>query len=203
MNEIRELTKQETDVLYRDFPSGRPLNFFSPAAPGGFSLVAGLSNSLEKVGGVERTPDWVRQICETARHELTEAAMLLPYASRIPTIGTGPIFEVSTGGTFIRADEKNGPGRIAVLLARQKAWLIAAWNGKTGEAQTLPELGCPIKVPIEYDKEGAKTKREDAVRQAHQEISRMQKEANDELLAFLIPGLVVFIVIGLLMWLSK
>lgn len=203
MNEIRELTEQEIDILYRDFPSGRPLNLFSPAAPGGFSLVAGLSNSLEKVGGAERTPDWVRQACEMARRELTEAAMLLPHASRIPTIGTGPIFEVSADATFIRAGEKSGPCRIALLLARQKAWLIAVWNGKTGEAQTFPTLGRSITVPIKYDKEEAKAKREDALRQAHEEVKRMQKEANDEFLRFLLVGLIVFTVMGLLMWLGK
>lgn len=200
--DIRTISKEEINFLYIKFNSGRPLNFFSPAAPGGFSLVAGLFNFLEKINKVERTPDWVRQVCETARRELTEAAMLLPRASRIPTIGTGPIFEVSNDGTFICAHEKNnGVGRVALLLAGQKAWLIAAWDGKSGEAVALPTLGQSITIPIEFDKTFVKRKIKAASTQAHEEVGRMQKKTNEEAQIFFQDGIVIILFLLMFIWL--
>ena len=141
MTNVKILAKKELDVLYRDFPNGRPLNFATPAAPGGFSLVAAFSNFFEKLGLCEKTPDWVRQACEEVRKEKLEDGNISGTTKMI-MIGSGEI-EMPNRGSLIRAKSRDGSKRIAMLLDLRRGesprgWLIAAWDGKTGQSQPSP-----------------------------------------------------------------
>jgi hypothetical protein len=140
MTKVKVLRKEDLDALYRDFPNGRPLNFATPAAPGGFSLVAALSNFFEKLGLCEKTPDWVRQSCEEVRRE-KKADGSLTGTTKFMMLGHGNI-DIPNEGSLIRAKSKDGSKRIAMLLdfagEAPRGWLIAAWDGKTGQPEPFP-----------------------------------------------------------------
>ncbi len=140
MTEVKALDKGQLDTLYRDYPSGRPLRFSTPAAPGGFSLVAAFSNFFEKLGLRERTPDWVQEACRKAQKEKVEDGTINGTTYMIVP-GSGKI-EMPNRGSLIRAAAREGDKRIALLLDLRpeqppRGWLVAAWDGKTGQPYPL------------------------------------------------------------------
>ncbi len=205
MDTIRALSKDDLDELYDRFSKGRPMRVDSPAGIGGFSLLAGLMNSLGKLQCVEKVPAWVRDDMTEAEKQLQRSASLLPYVS-VRMMGSGIIYEAVDHGTPCAIRENDGNLRLSILLGKYpEAWMVSCWDAESKKRQPLPNIGNPVKMPIDYDPVRAKDKMARAYQIARAECSRRNGPSIDNrliIIAFAV-GPVVWIINSIFKWFTQ
>lgn len=175
-NEIRELTKRDRTAIVSNFPN--------------------------QIYSRNKIPAWVNKTCDNALQKLKSYGMLLPYACQeIIGLGAGSDFKIVKNGTLIHASANNSTGCIALLYGEDRAWLVAAWDSKTGTPQPFPSVGTPIRIPTTPAQlEEAQKRQQETLLEAKKELERMKQEDSLQLVTGI---LIISATFFLLAWFSN
>ena len=141
MTQVKTLNELDLETLSKQFPSGRIINFEATTTPNKFSLKRIFLELLERIGLYTKIPDWVQQNCQKVQDEKS-AEGLIGGIIKVKTLN-GDFIDTPNERNVIIARSVDGSEMIAILLNHKpihstRAWLVATWNTKTGEALPFP-----------------------------------------------------------------
>jgi hypothetical protein len=117
---IRKLSLTEYQELYERFPDGTDISW--------------KRDWIEKIGLIERTPNWARDHAWDSYHRLRKENALPSMKVLEGPLGGGMTWETSYG-RIIRAHPNQGNERIILLVGKKPdaLYLLASWDVETGE----------------------------------------------------------------------